>query len=972
MNTFHGFQELRDEQIPELKARARLFRHVKSGAELLSVENDDENKVFGVTFRTPPADSTGVAHILEHAVLCGSRKYPVKELFVELVKGSLKTFVNAFTYPDKTCYPVASRNRQDFYNLLDVYLDAVFYPRLTPLVFQQEGWHYELESLDGPITLKGVVYNEKKGSYSSPESVIAEYSQQSLFPGHVYGIDSGGHPCHIPELTFEELAAFHRTYYHPSNARIYFYGDDHSDERLRLVDAYLRDFDARQVVSGIPPAAGFDAPQRLSYPYAVSGDADTRRKGMLTLNWLLAESTDLETNLALHILAHILIGTPASPLRHALLEAGLGEDLAGVGLDGDLRELYFSTGLKGMDVADAGRVETLIMETLGRLAGEGIPAETVEASLNTLEFRLRENNTGGYPQGLALMLRALAAWLYGGDPIQAMAFEERLAAIKARLGAGETYFENLIRRFFLDNPHRTTLILEPEPGLREKEEAAERARLDRVQAGMSRDDLEQVLEDTRRLKQVQETPDPPEALAAIPTLQRSDLDPRHKPIPLARLERAEVPVLYHDLPTRGIAYLDLGFDLHALPRHYLPYVPLLGRALLETGTQREDFVSLARRIGRTTGGIWPATFTSMIHEMDRDTAWLFLRGKATIGQAAHLLDILRDVLLSPRLDDRERFRQMVLEEKADQEARLVPAGHSMVDTRLCAHFNAADWAGEQMRGVSYLFFLRRLAEAIEADWAGVLETLEAVRRRLVNRRAMLCNVTLDEADWRRFEPQLASLLAQLPAAPLETVAWTPDLSNGAEGMVLPAQVNYVGKGADVYALGYTFHGSVMAITKYLRTTWLWERVRMEGGAYGAHCLFDHRSGLLRFLSYRDPNLASTLDVYDGAAGFLSRLELSSEELTRAIIGAVSDLDAHQLPDAKGYTSMQRYLAGESDEFRQRLRDELLSTSPADFKAFADVLGGVAGGGRVVILGSRPALEAAAESYPGGMRVFQVM
>ncbi len=408
MTIIEGFERLRTQDIRELRTQAQLFRHVQTGAELLSLVNDDDNKVFGITFRTPPKDSTGVAHILEHSVLCGSRKYPVKEPFVELLKGSLKTFLNAFTYPDKTCYPVASQNAQDFYNLIDVYLDAVFYPRISPFIFQQEGWHLELDDPEGALIYKGVVFNEMKGAYSSPDNVLTEYSQQSLFPDSTYGLDSGGNPKHIIELTFEQFKAFHQKYYHPSNARLYFYGNDDPQRRLRLANEYLKDFERLPVDSTIVLQPPLDRPRRITRSYASadteSGEGQAVRRGMLTVNWLLTETTDPELTFALHALQYILLGMPGSPLRKALIDSGLGDDIAGVGLESELRQIYFSTGLKGIHPEDADRIEELILKTLEDLATQGIDPQTTEAAMNTIEFRLRENNTGSFPRGLNLML----------------------------------------------------------------------------------------------------------------------------------------------------------------------------------------------------------------------------------------------------------------------------------------------------------------------------------------------------------------------------------------------------------------------------------------------------------------------------------------------------------------------------------------------------------------------------------------
>ena len=495
----HGFELLEERHIAELKTSAKLFRHVKSGAELLSLSNDDDNKVFGITFRTPPSDSTGVAHILEHSVLCGSRKYPVREPFVELLKGSLKTFLNAFTYPDKTCYPVASQNLQDFYNLIDVYLDAVFYPRLTDFILDQEGWHFELESPDKPFIYKGVVFNEMKGAYSSPERVLAEYSQQSLFPDTTYGLESGGAPKEIVNLTFEQFKEFHRKFYHPSNARIYFYGNDDPQRRLSLLNEYLDAFDPIEADSTVGLQPPFESPKRIVRSFASGEDGGSKPKGMITINWLLGEVTHVEDNMALHVLEYILLGMPGSPLRKALIDSGLGEDITGAGMEGELRQMYFSIGLKGMDTAKADRFESLVLQTLTSLAKEGIDPGTVEAALNTIEFRLRENNSGGFPQGLVLMLRALTTWLYEGDPMALLAFEAPLAKVKSCAASEKSFFQDLIHRFFLNNPHRTTLILEPDPELGEREEAAEKERLSQIREAMSADQLQSIIDGTHRL-----------------------------------------------------------------------------------------------------------------------------------------------------------------------------------------------------------------------------------------------------------------------------------------------------------------------------------------------------------------------------------------------------------------------------------------------------------------------------------------
>jgi Zn-dependent M16 (insulinase) family peptidase len=971
----HGFELIREQKLSEINSTARYYRHVSTGAELLSLLNSDENKVFGVSFGTPPSDSTGVAHILEHSVLCGSRKYPIKEPFVELMKSSLNTFLNAMTFPDKTCYPVASQNVQDFYNLIDVYLDAVFHPRLTRHIFEQEGWHYELDTPEAPLTYKGVVFNEMKGNYSSPDSMLHELAQQSLYPDITYGLDSGGDPKHIPDLTYQQLKDFHQRHYHPSNAKLFFYGDDDPDERLRLLDGWLGEFDRIEVDAKVPLQPRFAAPKRLQRTYA-AGKADEApqeapKESMISVNWMLDEIVDVETALAFDILEHILIGTPAAPLYKALIDSGLGEGLAGGGLDDGLRQPMFSIGLKGIDPANADKIERLIIDTIGTLAEEGIDPLTVEAALNTVEFHLRENNTGSFPRGIVFMLRALRTWLHGRDPLSPLAFSGPLAGIKGRV-AGGRYFEGLLRRHFIDNPHRTSLTLRPDSEQAEREAAAERSRLDAVRSGMSANDLRAVVDETATLKRLQEQADPPEALATIPTLTLADLPRENKLTPIETTSLADTRVLYHDLFTNGVVYLDVGFDLHVLPAELLPYVQLFSRALLETGVGNDDFVRLSQRIGRSTGGIRPQRWTSAVWGGNATAAWLNLRGKALPEQTGELLAILQDILARARLDNRERFQQLVLEEKAAMESRLVPAGSSYVDHRLRAAFHESDWADEQMGGVSYLFFLRKLADEVETNWEGVLAALERIRTMLVNRSIMLCNVTAAYGDWERLAPQLADFLRALPRTAAKAAPWRLADTPRSEGLVIPTQVNYVGKGADLYHEGLKPSGAHLVVRRYLGTTWLWDKVRVQGGAYGGHCMFNRFSGGFTFVSYRDPNLLATLDIYDRTAGFLKSADLSADELTRNIIGTIGDVDTYRLPDAKGFASMQRHLIGDTDAVRQKMREEILSTTAADIRNFADAMAEVAAKGRIVVLGSEQAIEAANKERPGLLTVSKVM
>jgi len=968
MPEIHGFELVRDEEIKELKSIARVYRHVKTGAELISVINDDENKAFCITFRTPPEDSTGVAHILEHAVLCGSRKYPLKEPFVELIKGSLNTFLNAFTGDSETYYPVASLNTQDFYNLVDVYLDAVFYPRIPREAFEQEGWHHELDDKDSAIVYRGVVFNEMKGAYASPDTVLYDQSSRALFPDHVYGVSSGGEPKHIPDLTYEYFKNFHQTFYHPSNAMIWFWGDDNPEERLRILNEYLKDFEPRKIEATVPLAPHFTEPKRLTHNYAI-GSEEAGEKGMMAIGWVISDALDPEFDMAADILRHILAGTPAAPLRKALLDSGLVED-AGAGVS-DIRQRSFRVSMKGIDPADTDKVEELVFSTLKKLAEEGIPSDAIEASLNTAEFNMRELNTGGFPRGLAVLFSSMSHWLYDADPIAPLKFEEPLAAVKAGIAKGR-YFEKIIQTALLDNPHRVTISFVPDPMLAQKEADAELERLKTFQASLGEPELEAIVEDTKRLQESQSTPDSEEALATLPRLKLSDLDPNAKRTPNIASGLIGCPTYYHDLFTNGIVYADIGFDLRGVSQELLPYLSLFSRSLLQLGTETEDFVTLTQRIGRKTGGIRADLLVTSQRGSTDAIAKLMLRTKSTPSQTTDLLAILQDIILTARLDNKERFRQMVLEEKVRLEAALVPSGSSFVARRLGSRFTESGWIGEQLGGVSYLFFIRELINQVDTDWPGVLATLETLRSQILTAGRAICNVTLDAANFAVLQPKLAELIATLPQGTTDQHAWHPSWESRPEGLTIPGQVNHVGKAGRLLDYGYQPHGSALVISNYIRTSWLWQKVRMEGGAYGGFCGYDILSSVFSFGSYRDPNLMATLQNFDATANFLREANLSEAELTRTVIGTIGDLDSYQLPDAKGYSQFVRELVGETDELRQRRRDEVLGTTVNDFRQFAEVLSNVAVNGDVVVVGSSEKIDEANTLKPDWLKVTKVL
>ena len=970
----HGFRLTREDFVPEIGSLTRLWVHTKTGTELLSVINDDENKTFGVVLRTPPDDSTGVPHILEHSVLCGSDKYPVKEPFVELIKSSLNTFLNAFTYPDKTCYPVASCNESDFYNLVDVYMDAVFHPRLTPDTLAQEGHHLELDKVGEPVSIKGVVYNEMKGAYSSSDRVLAELSQRVLFPDTTYGVESGGHPRDIPDLTWEQFKSFYDRYYHPSNARMWFYGDDAEEKRLQKANSFLDKFDKLDVTSNVRLQSPWTKPREFEFTYDAGSGDDLAKKNMATMNWLIdppVDEIDPSELLTLTVLNHILLSMSASPLRKALTDSQLGEDVVGGGLETDLRQMTFSVGLKGMNNDTVKKMEKLVFSVLEDVQKNGFPKGLVDASLNTIEFRLRENNTGSFPKGLALMLRSMTTWLHDADPLTPLKFEEPFKNLRAKLQNNEPVFQDCVAKYILNNPHRATVTLKPDPEFSKKEDAAEQERIKKATQGFTDKDYEAIVSETQRLKAQQAAHDNPEDLAKIPTLTRSDLDKKTRTVPYERLDDKGVMILHHPLNTNGVVYVDLTLDMRKVPTELLPLMSIYAGALTEIGTTKQDFVSLQQKIGADTGGIRASTFISQVVAADGNgpaVAKMVVRGKAMKSQVPALFDLISEILTCANLDNKERIRQLLIEERAGMESGLASSGHTVAGGRLTAMFRPTMWADEQMGGIEFLYAVRKLIDRVENDWDSVVADLKKIQKCVVTREDMMVNITTTSSDFGAVRPTLISFLDRIPEkANGPNASWilTPELlKRENEGLIVPSAVNYVGKAANLYDMGFKLTGGHSLASKHLGTSYLWDTVRVQGGAYGGFCRLDPRSGMFIFLSYRDPNVNATLKSYDGAANYLSKVNLSADDLTKSVIGAIGSIDSYQLPDAKGFGSAIRLLTGETDELRQKKRDEVLGASKKDFRELGEALEAVRKEGTVVVVGGEDALNKANEEGLG--------
>lgn len=933
-------------------------------------------------------------------MLCGSRKFPVKEPFLDLLKGSLQNFLNAMTYPDRTCYPVASTNTKDFYNLVHVYLDAVLHPRAVndPQVLQQEGWHYELDDVKDPLKIKGVVYNEMKGVYSSPDALMGRAAQQALFPHNTYGVDSGGDPDRIPDLTFSDFRSFHQNYYHPSNSRVFFYGDDDPHKRLALLDEYLGEFSRIPVTSQVQYQKKLplkDA-KKVVVPYPIS--AGTEPKHMVTVNWLLnEEELSAKDALALEVLDYLLLGTSTSSLRKVLVESNLGESVTGGGLADELLQMSFAAGLKGVKAENTEQVQQLIARTLEQLAETGFEEDAIQAAINTLEFRLREFNTGSYPKGLLIMLSMMKKWIYDQSPTSAISFEAPLQALKDDLKAGRPVFQDLLRRFLIQNEHRITVEMVPDAELESREAAAEETRLAKIKESMSENQLVEIVEMTKLLREAQEREDTPEAKATLPKLGLEDIDRHAKdlPIEVARngVQNGDYTVLTHNLPSAGILYADMVFDYSAVELEDLELLPIFSRMLMEAGTENYDATSLSRRIGAHTGGISISLLNDHKNAMgkvadpDDATLYLLVRGKATGDKVDELFALFQEILLNAKLDNQKRAIEMLKESKIRKEGSVLSSGHSYAASRLAARSSFLGYLGELTGGLSSVRAAGQLLQEAETNWPAIQARLERIRSRIVRKHALkpsvksgeepiIVNLTGDEALLQQALPVVQRFYDALPKVDASSVptttlldAWkqqkdTLQVPLRNEAFVIPSMVNYVGMGGRLFQPGDKVKGSTSVVARFLSTGYMWDQVRVLGGAYGGFARFSESTGRFVYLSYRDPNLAQTLNVYKEAGNYLlNEADVSSEDILQSIIASIGDLDSPMSTDSKGFASFSRYLAGISLQDRQEYRDEILSTQPSDFVDLAQRLIKLRETGQVVVFGSQQAIDQANTVLP---------
>lgn len=947
----HQFILHHHEELSDIGATVRIYRH-QSGATLLSVANDDENKCFGATFRTMPANSNGVAHILEHSVLCGSKRYPVKSPFNELLKGSVNTFLNAMTYPDKTVYPVASTNLKDLYNLVSVYMDAVFHPLITEDTLRQEGWRYEFDE-DGKLVYKGIVYNEMKGASATADRISSRALYRELMPDTIYANDSGGDPRAIPMLSYEEFVDFHRTYYHPSNCLLYWYGDDDEAARLAHLEPFLREFEATTPPPPIAPQPKWDAPRRAQYTYPASAE---EQRAHVTLAWLIDEELNEVEQLELSILDHALLDDPTSPLHQRMLDSNLGERLSGGGF-GFGKQVYFALGLKGVAPENIDKVAPLVRQSIAEIAEIGIERAQIDASINTLEFQIRENNTGGFPRGLALMLNITEPWLQGKDLLSGLRYNSLLRQVKELLN-DEQRVRTILQRMLLTNPHQLELVVVPDATMNDQLDAQEAAELTNAETTLDAQARQAINESAERLQQWQETPDSPEALAQVPRLGRNDIEPDVKRTPLEHGKVGDVTLTMAPLFTSGIVYVDFGFDITQIPHDLLPYIPLYNSILIDVGAGQYDSLKLAQNIGTYTGGIGISS-SSGLHRTTRAIYGnMFVRGKALPEHVPTLLELMREIVVAPHLHNKERIMQIVREDKARREAGVLPSGHSYINTRLRAGLSLLGGVSEITSGATYVTFIRNLAGQGDAAWPEIHAKLSAIQQHLVKRGGMRVHVTANPELLPQIQQQIGEAIAIIPTGAVTSSNWQGVQLPRYEALQVPAQVNYVGVGGSLSSVGYICDGADIVVNRHLSRTFLHEHIREQGGAYGAFSVLEMRTGNLTMLSYRDPNLLKTLETYRKAGQWLSTVHLDDDALLQAIIGAAGDLDGHQLPDARGFGAMARHLSGDDDDYRQQIRNQALAVENAHFARLGQAIMAMSDHWRIVVLGGESAIRAA--------------
>ena len=952
-----AYRVVEHKMIEEMQSEGIVLEHKKTKARLFLVSNDDENKVFCIGFRTPPDNDCGLPHILEHSVLCGSDKFPLKDPFVELVKGSLNTFLNAMTYPDKTVYPVASCNDKDFHNLMDVYMDAVLHPNIykDEKICRQEGWHYELESKDAPLIYNGVVYNEMKGAYSSPESILDSVTQKTLFPDTCYGKDSGGDPVHIPELSYEKFLDFHRTYYHPSNSYIYLYGDMDMAEKLTCLDEeYLSHYEERPVDSRIREQKAFAEPVEREFSYSITEGESEEDATYLSVNTVVGDDLDPKLYVAFQILEYTLLDAPGAPLKQALIDAGIGKDVMG-GYESGILQPYFSIIAKDANKEQKGEFLAIVKGTLRKLADQGINRKSLLAGMNYFEFKYREADYGSAPKGLMYGLQCLDSWLYDGDPMTHLCYQETFDFLKKEVENG--YFEQLIRDYLLDNPFEAVIVVAPEKNLTAKEDEKLAKKLAAYKASLSEEELEKLVTATRELKEYQDTPSTPEILAKIPLLKREDIEKKAETFFWKEKEEGGIKVLHHNFFTSGIGYLKVLFNTEVLPQEDLPYAGLLKSILGSISTEHYSYSDLTSEIHLNSGGVdFSVTSYPDLADPERFTGAFVASIRVLYDKLDFGFTILEEILNHSVFTDEKRLGEVIQETRSRAKMKLENAGHSTAVSRATSYFSATAYYNELTGGTAYYHFLEQLEKDYANKKGEIMARLQEVSRKLFTRANMLVNYTADDKGYEQLPQNLKLLADKLPQGSGEKHAFTHPVKNVNEGLKTSAQVDYVARCGNFRDAGLEYTGALKILQIILSYDYLWLNIRVKGGAYGCMSGFG-RSGEGYLVSYRDPNLKETNDIYEGIPAYLEAFDPDERDMTKYVIGTISNLDAPLTPSVKGSRGLSAYLSGVTEEMMQTERDQILGAAKEDIRALAAQVRAVLATGSFCVVGNEEKIEA---------------
>jgi len=948
----HGFRVSRVLAVPEIRATAYEAQHIGTGAPLLHLHCPDRESLFAITFRTPPPDSTGVAHILEHSVLAGSVQYPVRDAFTELGKGSLKTFINAFTAGDFTCYPVASQAKADFYNLVTVYLDLVLRPLLRRETFLQEGHHLEVKD-DGKLAVTGIVYNEMKGAYSHADGIASRQTIQRLLPDTPYGFESGGDPEFIPDLTYEGFQEFHRRYYAPSNSRIFLYGDIPIEEHLSVLGRILDGFARTAVESEIPLQPRWSQPRTALGRFPIGTDESRERRSIVHVAWLTARVDQPEDLLLLEVLENALIGNAGSPLRKALIDSGLGEDLSSSsGLMAWMKEVPFVVGLRGTDPGSAEAIEALTLRTLTSLAEGGIDRTILEAAMHQVEFRGLEISRSPMPFPVTLLFRTLGSgWIHGRDPIPALRFPTRMGELRRRWEQDPDLFREALRRWLVDNPHRLRAIFEPSPELAPEREAQLAARLETRRAGMAPEAIEEIRRTTEELRESQRRPESPDALATLPVLRVEEVPREAITVPTAGRDHGGALWLDHDIFSGGIAYCHLAFDVTHVPENLQGYLPLLGAAATGMGAAGSSYEAFATRKAAVSGGI-EADLAARLHARGGPAMQrLILSGRALRRNAPELVALLRDIVTAGDLTDLERLRDIVAEERNSLRAAMTPQGHSFTWRAAGAGLSIAAARDEQWNGVTQLRFLNDLNRRFQSDAARVRDDLLHLRELVFVRQGLTANLTGEAECLAAMRAPVEELLAALPPGTGREgagAATAPAAPFVRPGICIPGQVCFVAR--VLPSPGYVAPESpcLNVLSTWLASGLFYKTIRVEGGAYGGYTVFNPGLRQFALLSYRDPLLAETLEFYDRFLDDFEAENLAPDAVGKAVISTIGAIDRPLDPVTQGYIAMERHLTGITNEDRQRYRERVLAVGAEALRQAA----------REVL---RPALASAADA-----------